>query len=224
MTRSLAWKFSPFGEAALLIEADTTDVLANRYALALATALEALAFPGLLATVPALGSLLLRFDPLRCTHEQLEAQVRDLLADLAPAPEQPTRIVEIPVVYGGEHGPDLESAAELLGLSAREVVALHSGQVYRVMMIGFAPGFPYIGPLPEQLAIPRRTTPRAAVPARSVAIAAGLTGIYPKRLPGGWHIIGCTPLEMFDPQLQPPALLAPGDGVRFVPLAEGVQP
>jgi inhibitor of KinA len=147
-----------------------------------------------------------------------------LLDDLEPAPAIPARVIDVPVTYGGAAGPDLDKVATALGLAPAELVAIHTAEVYRVMMIGFTPGFPYIGPLPDRLQVPRLTTPRAAVPAGSVAIAAGLTGIYPARLPGGWHLIGRTDLLLFDPAATPPATLEPGDGVRFVPLPTGVLP
>jgi inhibitor of KinA len=113
-------------------------------------------------------------------------------------------------------GPDLADAARLLGLSIEELIRQHTAQPWRVLMIGFAPGFPYIGPLPATLTLPRRATPRPAVPAGSVALAAGFTGIYPACLPGGWHLIGQTNVVLFDPHRTPPALLQPGDRVQFV--------
>jgi KipI family sensor histidine kinase inhibitor len=224
MTNPVTWRYLSIGEAALLVECTPASPLANRYALALAAALDALALPGLYAAVPALSSLLIRFDPLLLAHSQIEAQLSGLLERLAPASATPERIVTVPVIYGGTAGPDLDEVAERLGLAPRALVAEHCAHIYRVMMIGFAPGFPYIGPLPEQLVLPRRATPRSAVPAGSVAIAAGLAGIYPARLPGGWHLIGRTPLRLFDPAASPPSTLAPGDGVRFTPLPEGVLP
>ena len=123
--------------------------------------------------------------------------------------------------YGGEDGPDLDEVAVRLGLAPREVVAIHCEAIHRVLMIGFAPGYPYLGGLPPQLHLPRRATPRKAVPAGSVAIAAGMTGIYPARLPGGWHLIGRTEQRLFDPQAERPCLLEPGDDVRFVALPAG---
>ncbi len=219
-----AWRWLPFGAAALLLEATPATPLANRLVLALADQLAAAPPDGVSGAVPAISSLLVTFDPLQISLAQLRPLIERLLAELEPAPDRPARIVTIPVRYGGADGPDLETAAQLLGLSPHELVALHSGQIYRVMMLGFAPGFPYIGPLPTALRLPRRSTPRSAVAAGSVAIAAGLTGIYPARLPGGWHLIGRTDLTMFDPMADPPALLAAGDGVRFVAEANGVVP
>jgi inhibitor of KinA len=125
-------------------------------------------------------------------------------------------VIEIAVRYGGADGPDLLDVALQLDLTPDQVVALHTGQPYRVVMLGFAPGFPYIGPLPAALMLPRRATPRTAVPAGSVAIAAGMTGVYPQRLPGGWHLIGRTYAVLFDPHRSPPSLLQAGDQVQFV--------
>ena len=218
------WRWLPFGAAALLLEATPATPLANRLVVALADQLTVTPPDGVSGAVPAISSLLVTFDPLQTTLAHLRPLLERLLADLEPASELPVRVVTIPVCYGGTSGPDLESAAQLLGLSPHGLVALHSGQIYRVMMLGFAPGFPYIGPLPAALRLPRRSTPRSSVAAGSVAIAAGLTGIYPARLPGGWHLIGQTNLSMFDPMADPPALLAAGDGVRFVAEANGVVP
>lgn len=212
----MRWCIHPLGEAALLAEADSDDHgAANAAALVASAALEADGPPWLTATVPAIASLLVCFDPLAVAHSIIEARLRAALA-VAGGQGLSGRLVEIPVTYGGEHGSDLADAAQALGLTPDELVALHCAEPYRVMMIGFAPGYPYIGPLPPALHLPRRATPRAAVPSGSVAIAAGLTGIYPARLPGGWHLIGRTSLGLFDPGADPPARLAPGDRVRFV--------
>lgn len=215
MQATIVWQISPMGDGALLAEAaGEHGGAANRVALAAAAALAADPPPGLTATVPAVASLLVCFDPLTTDHAAVEARLRAALGQ-GPAGAPAGRLVTIPVAYGGPDGPDLTEAAEALGLTPAELVALHCAAPYRVMMIGFAPGYPYIGPLPPALSIPRRATPRAAVPPGSVAIAAGLTGIYPARLPGGWHLIGRTGLRLFDPAADPPALLAPGDQVQF---------
>jgi KipI family sensor histidine kinase inhibitor len=218
------WRIVEMGEAAWLIENDLAGEAANRYALALAAAIEQQIQTGLIAVVPAINSVLLQFDPLLVEAEELREQVEQIVPGLKSVSAAPARIIEIGVVYGGTAGPDLTEVAATAGLSEAEVVALHSNQTYRVLMIGFAPGFPYLGPLPKQLQLPRRKTPRTAVPAGSVAIAAGMSGIYPARLPGGWHLLGSTEQRMFTPERTQPALLAPGDGVQFVPLPEGVQP
>ena len=125
-------------------------------------------------------------------------------------------LTHIAVRYGGTHGPDLSEVAERLQLSDNEVIDLHTAAEYTVLMVGFLPGFPYLGPLPEALRLPRRDTPRLRVPPGSVAIAGGQTGIYPQASPGGWHLIGHTDFRVFDPSEQPPARLQPGQRVRFV--------
>ncbi|ORM73224.1 hypothetical protein HA48_10680 [Pantoea wallisii] len=134
----------------------------------------------------------------------------------------PSRLVEIPVVYGGEAGPDLAEVAERAGMTPKQVVELHSATDYVVYFIGFQPGFPYLGGLDERLHTPRRAEPRVVVPAGSVGIGGSQTGIYPLAAPGGWQLIGHTPLSLFDPDAQPPTLLRPGDSVRFVPQKEGI--
>ena len=138
-------------------------------------------------------------------------------ADAAVAEVSP-RVVDVPVCYGGSFGPDLDTAASLCGLSETELIRLHSEAVYAVEMIGFVPGFPYLSGLPMQLAVPRRAVPRLSVPAGAVAIGGSQTGVYPLETPGGWHIIGRTPLRLFRPELESPALLAAGDLVRFQPV------
>lgn len=136
--------------------------------------------------------------------------------------EPDSRTVEIPVVYGGEAGPDLPIVAEYAGLSPSQVVELHASIDYVVWFLGFQPGFPYLGGLPTQLATPRRAEPRVSVPAGSVAIGGAQTGIYPLSTPGGWNLIGRTELPLFNPTLAEPVLLRPGDTVRFIPRREGV--
>jgi inhibitor of KinA len=132
-----------------------------------------------------------------------------------PAAQRP---IEIPVCYGGEFGVDLQFVAEHNGMTADEVVAIHCGATYRVHMLGFAPGFPYLGGMSERIATPRRNTPRLKVAAGSVGIAGPQTGVYPLETPGGWQIIGRTPLALFRPAENPPTLLSPGDFVRFRPI------
>jgi KipI family sensor histidine kinase inhibitor len=173
---------------------------------------------GVLDVVPGLDSVLVCYDPLVMTAGELK-QALDRVQHNG-AFEQRTRSVthEIPVVYGGSDGPDLGDIARAAGLSEAEVVALHTSRPMPVLMIGFMPGYPYIGELPEPLRLPRRAEPRVAVPAGSVAIANDQTGIYQTRSPGGWHIIGRTEVRLFDPLREPPALLQAGDDVRFVAL------
>jgi KipI family sensor histidine kinase inhibitor len=221
---TIRWRVLPLGEAALLVEGEPAGDLCNRAVIALSRKLDALSLPGVQPAVPAVSSLLLPFEPLQTPAAALEQTIRQLLATLAVASDLPERVVEIPVRYGGADGPDLIDVARQLDITPRELVALHSTPIYRVLLIGFAPGFPYLGPLPPRLHLPRRSTPRTRVPAGSVAIAADMSGIYPAELPGGWHLLGRTEQQLFDPRAKPPTLLVPGDGVRFVPLPDGIQP
>jgi KipI family sensor histidine kinase inhibitor len=212
-----------FGEAALLIVlGDGVDVAVNDrvHRLAALLGIRAADIAGLGAPVPAYASVLLPFDPLVLD----EAAVREMIAvalDTAGGSGTPANcadVVSVPVRYGGPDGPDLADVAARTGHSEADVVRLHAAVEYRVFCVGFVPGFPYLGLVPEELALPRRATPRLRVPAGSVAIAGRQTGIYPAETPGGWHLIGRTDLPVWDPRREPPALLEPGARVRFVPV------
>lgn len=173
---------------------------------------------GLIETVPTFRSLTLLYDPLVTSRAALQEELAPLLdaAEHAAAPQG--RHWRLPVCYEGEAAPDLAEVAAAAGLSADEVVALHSGTEYVVYMLGFLPGFPFMGDLPEPLRLPRRSEPRVRVPPGSVAIATGLTAIYPWESPGGWHLLGRCPVPLFDAGRPAPALLASGDRVRFAPV------
>lgn len=212
-------KFLTLGERGLLVElGEGISAAVNLRVQALAQLLDAARIPGVLEAAPAYRSLLVVYDPLVIPRADLEPRIGALARRAAAESPPPSRIVTVPVVYGGERGPDLEEVSRLLGLSADEIVRRHSETVYRVYMIGFTPGYPYMGELPAELAVPRRSTPRIRVPKGSVGIAQRQTGIYPVDSPGGWQIIGWTPLELFDPRRQPPAMLEMGDAVRFMPI------
>ena len=173
---------------------------------------------GILNLHPAFASVLIDFDPRRHRHQEMEALVRERMAAPTETAGGETRIVEIPISYGGECGPDLEAVAGHTGLTPARVVELHASASYLVYFLGFSPGFPYLGGLPVELATPRLATPRKRVPAGSVAIGGSQTGIYPMESPGGWRIIGRTELRLFDPEADPPALLRMGDYVQFTPI------
>ena len=169
---------------------------------------------------PAYTSVLVDFDPRLLTHTMVEALVREQWAahqdEAAPEP----RVIEVPVRYGGEFGPDLPDVARHTGLSAERVVELHSGAEYLVYFVGFSTFFPYLGGLPPELATPRLSAPRKHVPQGSVAIGGPQAGIYPLASPGGWRLIGRTPMALFDLKSEPPPVLRMGDHVRFVPMGE----
>jgi KipI family sensor histidine kinase inhibitor len=163
---------------------------------------------------PAYQTLLVTYDPLLGDPLDLAADIERRAGSLSAWRAPASRSFVVPVHYGGDDGPDLEDVSRLTGLSAEEVIAAHSGASYEVRFIGFSPGFPYLGGLPERLRTPRRDTPRRSVPAGSVAIAGAQAGIYPVRSPGGWNVIGKTDFVLFD---QSGAMLSPGDRVRFEP-------
>jgi KipI family sensor histidine kinase inhibitor len=230
-----AARFSAFGESALLVTlGDRIDVDLNRRAHLVATAVGRLrmADPRLGRPVTGYASVLLPFDPLELDAAAVQAIVTPsveaaLVADLEEAPaagersEGRSRLVTIAVRYGGADGPDLDEVAAVHGLRPSDVVEVHAGATYRVFFLGFAPGFAYLGPLPAELVTPRRATPRERVPAGSVAIAGEQTGVYPFETPGGWQLIGRTEQRLWDLHVdrRSPALLQPGDAVRFRPLA-----
>jgi KipI family sensor histidine kinase inhibitor len=171
--------------------------------------------PALVDLHPAYATLLVRYDPLRCDPEALAAEIGRRAASVSGRPEPTARAFAIPVRYGGAHGPDLADVARAAGMLPDEFVARHAGADYEVRFLGFLPGFAYLAGLPESLHAPRRRTPRAHVPAGSVAIAGPQAGIYPVASPAGWNVIGRTEFVLFDAERENPATLASGDRVRF---------
>lgn len=196
------------------------DAALNRRVQALAERISRAALVGIVDVAPAYASVAVRYQPLAWQSAQQSA-FDALSAALLPlcvaldGHANTARLIEIPVCYGGDAGIDLESAAGACGISVEALIQAHAGARYRVAMLGFAPGFAYLLGLPPQLHLPRRAAPRLRVPAGSVAIGGAQSGIYPSALPGGWHLIGRTPLRLFDAAATPPSLLAPGDEVRF---------
>lgn len=203
-----AWLIHPSG----IDDAAEANIAVHRFAARLRSAAPA----WLRDLVPAYVSLAVFFDPERIDADDARAWIAAQNADDPEVPASPPRIVEIPVRYGGAFGADLDAAAAGLGLTPDTLAARHRAPLYTVAMIGFAPGFPYLSGLDPALALPRLATPRTRVPAGSVGIGGAQTGIYPRESPGGWRLIGRTPLTLFDPRRASPSLLAPGDRVRFV--------
>ena len=171
--------------------------------------------PGQLDLVPTYRSLTVYFDPLIADGISLRATLLDLAARPVRAPHRPAKTVTVPVFYDRTVAPDLDAVAAEARVAIEQVVSLHTSVTYRVYMVGFLPGFPYLGLVPQQIAVPRLATPRTSVPAGSVSIAGTQTGIYPRASPGGWRIIGRTPLRVCDLGRPQPFLLEPGDHVRF---------
>jgi KipI family sensor histidine kinase inhibitor len=193
----------------------------NEKVRAVATLLKQNLPEGVLDIVPAYRSLSLRYNPLLTSPERLSFVLEELEGHLREVEIPPPRVVEIPVLYGGEQGPDLGVVAAHSGLAPEEVVATHAGTDYPIYMIGFTPGFCYLGGLDGRIATPRRETPRTLIPGGSVGIAESQTGVYPVDSPGGWQIIGRTPLRLFAPERENPFLYEAGDRIRFVPIRQG---
>lgn len=208
-------RLHPLGDAALLAELGTRlDTAVNTRAIALAAALKRRR--DVRQAVAGCASVTVHFDPDQTTYDALGAAIKRL-ATKRPPMEEPGRLHRIPVVYDG---PDLEAVALELNLSAQKIVELHTRPIYRVFLVGFVPGWAYLGPLPEELELPRRSVPRTLVPTGSVAIAGRMSGIYPLPTPGGWHLIGRTSVRLFLPDSDPPCLFRAGDRVKFFAAGE----
>lgn len=213
-------RFLPCGDQAVTVEwGSTIDEHINRQVHAFARKVEALSHPAITEVVPTYRSATVHYRPEVLSYEEL----KHLLAPLAQGSAEEAEelpVVEIPVCYGGEYGPDLLEVAQHCSLTPEEVIARHTAPTYRIYMLGFTPGFPYLGGMDPSIAAPRRKEPRIHIPAGSVGIAGEQTGVYPIVSPGGWQLIGRTPLRLFDPQKEQPILLSAGAGIRFVPIDE----
>ena len=213
-------RFLPCGDQAVTVEwGSTIDEHINRQVHAFARKVEELSHPAITEVVPTYRSATVHYRPEVLSYEEL----KQLLAPLAQGSTEEAEelpVVEIPVCYGGEYGPDLEEVAQHCSLTPEEVIARHTAPTYRIYMLGFTPGFPYLGGMDPSIAAPRRKEPRIHIPAGSVGIAGEQTGVYPIVSPGGWQLIGRTPLRLFDPQREQPILLSAGAGIRFVPIDE----
>jgi inhibitor of KinA len=211
-------RFLPAGDTAVIVEfGDRIDRLLSDRVLRLSALVRAANLPGVVETVPTFRSLMVHYDPLATDSASLTAAIENLL-DSSRGEAKPVKLWRIPACYAISHAPDLAEVAQRTGLSAAEVVRLHSGTRFHIYMLGFVPGYPYMGDLPAPLVLPRRADPRIRVPAGSIAIATTMTAIYPLESPGGWHLIGSTPIRLFDLLWTRPALLSPGDAVRFEPV------
>ena len=209
-------KIVPLGDSSLLVQfGDEIDIQVNQRVHALANFLDASPFEGMMETVPAYATLLVQYDPLVISFTQVRDFLREKISLVEETVSRKPRQVEVPVRYGGEYGIDLESIARHLHLRVEDVIRIHTQRTYTVFMMGFTPGFPYMGKLDDVLVMPRLEAPRTSVPAGTVAIAGSQTGIYPIASPGGWQLIGWTPLQLFDPNSETPFLFSPGDEVNF---------
>lgn len=214
---------TPLADSALLVEVGAGPAISRERSgvvTTLANRLLLRALPGVREIIPAYTTLLIEFDLLIADPDAIERAIREEAADLRAAAARPLRRITIPVRYGGEHGPDLAEFAARKQRSEQEIAALHAGGDYFVACMGFSPGWAYLLGLPDELEMPRRTTPRVRVPAGSVAVGGRQTGVYPMPTPGGWWLLGQTPARLFDPRLDDPFVLRPGDAVRFAAIDE----
>jgi inhibitor of KinA len=223
MSKKLDIEVFPLGDRGLLIQLEQRiDEEINQQVLRLAQEIQSLQISGIEEIVPAFASLAIYYNPFVISYRELLQLLRGIKGPSKTTTVQETkRVVSIPVLYGGDRGPDLTFVAEYHGITAEEVIRLHTGDIYRVYMLGFSPGFPYLGGLTPRLHTPRLATPRVKVEAGSVGIAGSQTGIYSLSTPGGWRIIGHTPVPLFDPTNdQQPTLLQAGDYIRFESITE----
>ncbi|MEB2334180.1 MAG: 5-oxoprolinase subunit PxpB [Anaerolineaceae bacterium] len=206
----------PLGDSAALIQlGETIHPSVNQRVRALAKRIEASAVNGLIETVPAYTTVLVQYDPLILSFAQLKNILQEKIDQTDESASRKPRLLEIPVRYGGAYGVDLETVARHLHLSVADIIRIHSAKIYTVYMMGFMPGYPYMGELDSALVMPRLETPRARVAAGTIAIAGSQTGIYSVESPGGWRLIGWTPLILFDSKSESPFLFSPGDEVKF---------
>ena len=218
---NMDFQVKPVGDqAALVVFEQKIEENINGKVMALAREVEKHSSGELLEVVPAFASLLVYYDPLRTSFSTVEKKLMKLAGNLKSARSSGGKLVEIPVCYGGEYGEDLEFVAEHAGLSVEEVIKIHSGRDYLIYMLGFLPGFPYLGGMDERIFTPRLSSPRTKIPAGSVGIGGEQTGIYPMESPGGWQLIGRTPLKLFCPEQGGVLPYQAGDRIRFVPITE----
>jgi len=207
----------PLGDSTALVQlGDEIDLTINQRVHILANLITTSCVNGIIETVPAYATLLVHYDPLVLSFTQVKNILHAKMTQMQENESRKPRQVEVPVQYGGDLGPDLESVASHCGLRVEDVIRIHCGKIYTVYMMGFTPGYPYMGKLDDALIMPRLKTPRTHVSAGTVAIAGSQTGIYSIESPGGWNLIGWTPLKLFDPESDSPFLFAPGDEVKFV--------
>jgi inhibitor of KinA len=218
-------QLSPLGDHAIIIElGEEINMDTHQKVQVTASYLDDHPFEWMVEYIPAFTTITIFFDPMKVTkysrrkilpYHFVCKQVSEILSSIKAEKKIKSRKVEIPVCYGGELGPDLETVARINNLSPEEVIQIHTSGKYLVFMIGFAPGFPYMGGMSEKIAAPRRESPRLTIPERSVGIAGNQTGVYPIETPGGWQLIGRTPLKLFRPEENPPTLLRAGDQIKF---------
>lgn len=214
--------YYPLGDSAVVIElGQVISERIHQHIVAIGDFLEEYSFDGFIEYVPAFTTVAVFYDPLTTDYKTVEIHLKEMLDEVSEEKNSiPAITVDIPVLYGGVQGPDLTFVAKNAGISEAEIIDVHTEKEYLVYMIGFAPGFPYLGGMNEKIASPRKEVPSTNIPAGSVGIAGIQTGIYPIETPGGWQIIGQTPLKLFDVNRNPPALIKAGNKLRFVAITE----
>lgn len=214
-------KFLPSGDSGLILEvSNEISEEVNRKIRALSYWIEKSNFEEIIEIIPTYTTVLVNYDPLKITYGHLIGRLKDIEKYIDEVKLPPPEVIHVPVLYGGDYGLDLNYVANHNGLTAREVIDIHSSPNYLVYMIGFTPGFPYLGGMSEKIATPRLKVPREKIPGSSVGIAGNQTGIYPIDSPGGWQIIGRTPLKLFDPKRSPAVLLNAGQYIKFQPISK----
>ena len=214
-------RFLLTGDTSLSVEfGDVINEAINHDIRAYKIALEKAGIPGIVETVPTYRSLMVHYDPSVIPYAQIRMKLEQLLDEMGEIEIPPSPVLEIPVLYGGEMGPDLPFVAENAGMSEEEVVKIHSSAEYLIYMLGFTPGFTYLGGMSEKIAAPRLKAPRVKIPAGSVGIAGTQTGVYPIDSPGGWQLIGRTPVKMYDPERETPILPEAGQYIQFFPVTQ----
>ncbi|MFP7492907.1 5-oxoprolinase subunit PxpB [Terribacillus saccharophilus] len=214
--------YHPLGDTGMqLVFGQTISEETNQKIRLFADVLKAGRIEGIIEWVPAYTTISIFYRPDKIGYNALQQKLEDLYENIqGGAADAASLVYEIPTYYGGETGPDLDFVADHNGLSVDEVIRIHSSQEYLIYMMGFVPGFPYLGGMPEEIATPRRSDPRPKIPAGSVGIAGSQTGMYPLETPGGWQIIGQTPVKLYDPGREQPILLTSGHYVKFVPISK----
>lgn len=210
----------PAGDMALNVDfGSEISEPVNNQVQSLMQALDDVCIPGIIEAVPTFRSVLIHYDPLQIGYDTLCEKVTALTKGGVRGGASLKRIFEIPVCYGARFGVDLHDGEKLTGLTADEIIAIHSGQDYRIYMLGFLPGFPYLGGMDPRIAMPRLSNPRTKIPEGSVGIGGSQTGIYPMQSPGGWRLLGATPIKLYDPDREKPILYEAGDYIWFVPIS-----
>jgi inhibitor of KinA len=209
-------RFLSAGDTALVVElGETVDRAVSAQVLALSVRVEAAHLPGVIETVPTFRSLMVHYDPLLTSQAQVKAAVQPMLSGLDRTQPAPGRLWVLPTCYEPDFGIDLDETAERVGLTSAQVIEAFSSTTFHLYMLGFLPGHPYLGDTPKELVLPRRASPRVRVPRGSIATAVGLAVIYPLETPGGWHILGRTPVRVYDRRRAPSVFFAPNDHLRF---------